>query len=307
MPSAPIIKYGNDLITPQVQPGWTVDTDGFGLLQSTVMFKMARINLGIFTTIFYRGASHPDANYTQLKMWRATMTEEKGETVMVRADYCGLDSNVSERGYSDPQIQMTSAAASESIQSHPNFFHHYCTSIGGSSPLAGPPPAGGGFEPDTFLNPNRALWTPKVAGAGSVNNCQFIGFIPPQSDSLDQTPNIKAGVRSYYKPQLNLRVLFYMNTEDDALELASYVGWITTGTKFKLPNAYKRLGKPSADGGFAGGINYEEEWKTLIKPNFLVTNCSVELYGTIYKVTADLMLSGIGGFDPDIYPVISES
>jgi hypothetical protein len=303
----PIIKYGNDLLLAKVQPGWTVDSDGFGLLQSTVTFKMARVLADTFTATFSRGASHPIAGFTQLKLWRVVMTEEKGEVVTIRADYCGLDLSVSERGYTEPQIQMTSAAASESIQSHPNFFNHYCTSIGGSSPLAGPPPPGGGFEPDTFLNPNRALWTPKVAGAGSVNNCQFIGFIPPQTDSLDQTPNIKAGVRSYYKPQLNLRVLFYINTEDSALELASYVGWITTGTKFKLPNAYKRLGKPSADGGFAGGINYTSEWKNNIKPNFLVTNCSVELYGTIYKVTADLMLSGLGGWDPDIYPVIAES
>lgn len=302
-----IIKYGNDLLTEKVQPGWTIDSDGFGLLQSSVTFKMSRVYLGTFTTQFYRGAPHPSPLYPQLKMWRANLTEEKGDIITVRADYCGLDASVLERGYTNPQIQMTSGASSESIQSHPNFFDHYCTSIPGSSPLAGPPPTNGGYEPDTFLNPNRACWTPKTGGNGFINNSQFIGFLPPQSDSDDTTPNIKAGVRSYYKPQLTLRVLFYMNNQNDALTLASYVGWITTGTTFKLPNDYKRLGKPSDGGGYPGGLKYAAPWSTFVNPNFLVTNCSVELYGLTYKVSADLMLSGLGGWDPDIYPVISES
>ena len=35
-----------------------------------------------------------------------------------------------------------------------------------------------------------------------------------------------------------------------------------------------------------------------------IPNCSVEQFGGIYKVTADLMLSGIAGWDRDIYPNI---
>jgi hypothetical protein len=37
--------------------------------------------------------------------------------------------------------------------------------------------------------------------------------------------------------------------------------------------------------------------------NYLCTNASVEVYGGLYKVQADLMMSGIIGWDPDIYPL----
>lgn len=303
----PIIKYGNDLLTEKVQPGWTIDSDGFGLLQSSVTFKMARVYLGTFTTQFYRGQSHPSPLYPQLKLWRAVLTEEKGEIITVKADYCGLDASVSERGYTVPQVQMTAAAASESIQSHPNFIRINCTSIAGSlpsqKPLAGYPPAAGGYVKDPVNNPFRAAWTPKTAGGGALNNCQFIAFLPNQ-ETDDITPNIKAGIKSYYKPQNTLRVLTYYSNAETALGLSSYVGWVTTGDAYALPNDYKRLGKPQEDGGYPGGMNYAPEWKNRVKPNFLVTNCSVELYGTIYKVTTDLTLSGLGGWDPDVYPVI---
>ena len=62
MPSPPIIMYGNDLATEAVQPGWTIESDGFGLLQSTVTFKWAdtTAHRTDFAAHFYRGASHPD-------------------------------------------------------------------------------------------------------------------------------------------------------------------------------------------------------------------------------------------------------
>ena len=315
MPTPPpaTIKYGNDLATEAVQPGWTIESDGFGLLQSTVTFKWAdtTAHRTDFAAHFYRGASHPDDIYKDiLKLYRATMTVDKGKVITVRADYCGIASAYTELGHTYPQVQMTSAAAAESIQSHPNFININCTSIAGSltpqKPLAGYPPVDGGYLDDPVNNPFRAAWTPKVAGGGLINNCQFIGFLPNQK-TTDTSVNIKAGIKSYYKPQNTLRVLTYYSNVDTALELSSYVGWVTNGTKFNLPSEYKRLGKPQSEGGYAGGMNYTATWLASIKPNFLVTNCSVELYGTIYKVTTDLTVSGLGGWDKDVYPVITES
>jgi hypothetical protein len=310
MPSPPIIKYGDDLNTKKVQPGWTIESDGFGLLQSSVTFKLKRgdSHLGNFSNEFARGDAHPDPAYSAyLKLFRASLVCDKTDVLTIRADYCGIDPGRSEIGYTNPQVMMTSAAASESIQSHPNFIRINCTSIVGSlpsqKPLAGYPPPNGGYVDDSVNNPFRAAWTPKVAGTGLINNCQFIAFLPNQK-AEDTTPNIKAGIKSYYKPQNTLRVLTYYTSETTALGLSSYVGWVTTGTTYALPENYKKLGKPQEDGGFPGGMNYVPEWKNRVKPNFLVTNCSVELYGTIYKVTTDLTLSGLGGWDPDVYPVI---
>lgn len=292
-----IIKYGNDLIIPKVQPGWTIESDGFGLLQSTVMFKMAKANMSALTALFPRGSDHPSSAYTQLKLWRVSATAEEGDVVNVRAEYCGLASEVLERGYTDPQVQMTGAAASESIQAHPNFVRINCTSLGEPgtiTPLAGYPPLGGGLGD----NPNRPCWAVQPAGGGNLNNIQFIGFLPNQTED-DVSPNIKAGIKSYYKPQNTLRVLIYFNSQEAALDRASLVGWVTNGNSFYLPAGYKQL----ATGGFAGTFYYTDEWNDKINKSFLVTNCSVELFGTIYKVTADLMLSGISGWDKDLYPV----
>jgi hypothetical protein len=182
-------KYGDDLETPIVQTGWTIDSDGFGMLQSTVKFKWAKTYVAQFPEWFHRGRSHPDSNYSQLKLFKATMTEGKGEVIEISAEYCGLATNgggestinYNSRGYSDPQIMMTGAAASESIQAHPNFVHVNILNFGDVPPLAGPPPALGGFDDNLTTNPNRAAWTPKVAGTGLINNSQFIGFLPNQS------------------------------------------------------------------------------------------------------------------------------
>lgn len=307
MPDPTIIKYGNDLLIEKVQPGWTVDSDGFGMLQSSVTFKLSRAYIGTFANIFARGTSHPSQDYNQLKLWRATMTEEKGEVITIKADYCGLSKsgggalgiNYDSRGYSDPQVMMTGAAASESIQAHPNFIRVNILNFGDVAPLAGPPPENGGFDPEPTTNPNRALWTPRVAGAGSVNNCQFIGFLPNQSADDIGRPNIKAGIKSYYKPQNTLRVLIYFNQESEALDRASIVGFVTNGNAFHLPEEYKQL----ATGGYAGAFDYTPEWGDFINKSFLVTGTSVERFGSLWKVTADLMLSGMGGWDKDIYPI----
>ena len=293
-----IIKYGNELSDPIVQPGWTVKSDGFGMLQSTVKFRWSKDYLDSFTSNFARGNPHPDTNYSQLKLFEATMTVGKGDVLDVTAEYCGLDDFYNSRGYSEPQVMMTGASAAESIQAHPNFIYVNCLNFGDVNPLAGPPPAEGGFDSNLTTNPNRALWTPKVAGTGSVNNCQFIGFLPNQSET-DDTPNIKAGIKSYYKPQNTLRVLLYFNSENQALDRASSVGFTTNGNAFHLPDAYKQL----ATGGYADSFQYVEAWDQKINKSFLVTSASVERFGSMWKVTADLMLSGLGGWDKDIYPL----
>lgn len=308
--SLTIVKYGDELISPKVQQGWTVDSDGFGMLQSTVRFKWKKSMIGQFAAYFHRGISHPDSNYDQLKLFRATMTEGKGEIIDIVAEYCGLakngggeaEVNYDERGYSDPQVMMTSSAASESIQAHPNFITINCTSLapaGPIQPLAGPPPPPeyNGFDPSLLTNPNRAAWTPRVAGGGITNNYQFIGFLPNQTTS-DATPNIKAGIKSYYKPQNTLRVLIYFKSKSEALNRSSLVGWVTNGNSFYLDDDYKKF----ATGGYTGELIYTENWRSQIHRSFLVTNASVERFGSIWKVTADLMVSGMGGWDISLYP-----
>ena len=79
------------------------------------------------------------------------------------------------------------------------------------------------------------------------------------------------------------------------------MGWTTNGSLFNLPAEYKKL---AAATQYPGNFTYITEYEAKINRSFLITNCSVERFGYVYKVTADLMLSGIAGWDKDIYPKV---
>lgn len=308
MASPTRIGYGDDLTVPVPQAGWQVEADGFGLLQAQVKFKWTNSEMQNFTTVFAKGTTFGSlvtagpANLSQLAIWRANYVYEKTDVITVTADFCGIDPLVSGGTKTITQVIMSGSTASEPIEHHPNFL--VVNSPTGNPPLgnvlAGFPPVGG-WEPSAAANPNRALWTPKVASNGAVQAQQFVGFLPNQD--VNEYPdhiNIKAGIKNYYKPTNTLRCLFYVNNEATAVGFASYVGWNTNGTLYQLPDSYKAL----VTGAYGGSFLYTDAYLAKINRGFLITSCSVEQFGGIYKVTADLMMSGISGWDKDIYPQI---
>lgn len=298
--SSTLVKYGDNLADPQVIPGWTVDVDGYGLVQSQVKFAWQGEKADTFAAYFYRGRSHPSLTYSYLKLVKANMSFGKGGVLNITADYIGIDPLINGGNFTNPIMSMTGASSSEDITHHPNFYKLNCLNIGGSGvPLAGPPPAAGGFEADLTANPNRALWTPRVQNTGATNNCQFVAFLPAQKST--EPVNIKAGVKSYYKPQNTVRMTKYYSSLYDAMNIASYVGWIMDAQLTGMPDEYIDLTKEI----YGGAFHYTAEYEGKINRTFLMTSCSVEQFGTIYKVNNDFMLSGITGWDPDIYPYYS--
>jgi len=299
------IDFGNDLLLKTLQPGWTVESDGFGLLQSRCIFKMDLAEvIDVFAySQFKRGDRHPYLDsYPTLKLYKASYVTDQNGVATVTAEYCGVDYFQHPDGITTTQCAMVGSSASEDIAHHPNFIRSNCTSGGLGAALAGPPNG----SPNGLYN--NALWTPVTNTVVSYQ--QFVGFAPSQTDDVTKI-NIKAGVKSYYKPQITVRVLFYVQKDEEAttqavaLNYASYVGWVTDGSLFNLPIPFVRLTKgPDEAGGYDGSFEYEEKYEDLIRRDFLVTNCSVELFGTTCKITADLMLSGISGWDKDIYPKV---
>jgi hypothetical protein len=243
-----------------------------------------------------------------MKIWKANMVYEKANVLTVTADFCGIDPNVNSGTKTITQVVMSGSTASEPIEHHPNFLVVNSPTgippLGGvnEEPLAGWPPVSG-WEEDVGLNPNRALWTPKVVSGGALQGQQFVGFLPNQKIEEYEAGNIniKAGIKNYYKPSNTLRCLFYVNNEATAVGFASYVGWNTNGNLYQLPDSYKGL----ATGSYGGSFIYTALYLSKINRGFLITSCSVEQFGGIWKVTADLMLSGISGWDKDIYPMIT--
>ena len=309
MASPTTIGYGNNLINPIAQPGWQVEADGFGLIQAQVKFKWTNSQIPGFTTTFAKGTTFQSlvgvitpSSLAQLKLWKANYVYEKNNVITVTADFCGIDPTVNSGQFSNMQMVMTGATASEPIEHHPNFLVRNCISISPGNVLAGFPSASG-WDPDIATNPNRALWTPKVANNGATQGQQFVGFLPNQgaAEYAAGNINIKAGIKNYYKPSLTLRGLWYQASEVAALDLASYVGYCTDGSDMGMPEAYQKLAK---NNGYSGNFQYTSLFESKINRTFLITSCSVEQFGGIYKISMDFTMSGISGWDPDVYPAM---
>jgi hypothetical protein len=309
-----VIKYGDDLNDPIPQPGWQIESDGFGLLQAQVKFKWDKSQRGNFTTKFARGVTLGslitplDTEYVNLGLWRANMITDKGEVLIVTADFCGIDIGFNGGTRTYPIVAATGGASSEPIEHHPNFLTTNCISgtWNANQPVLAGWPSAAGWDPSISTNPNRALWTPKVAAQGAIQGQQFVGFLPNQTiaEYTAGNINVKAGIKNYYKPQMTLRVLQYLSSEEEAMDMASYIGWNNDGSIVNLPENFKKFAKSTA--GWAGTPVYQGIYASRINTGFLITNTSIELFGNIWKVTADLMLSGIAGWDPDIYPSIAD-
>jgi hypothetical protein len=309
MPSLTVKPFGNNLVSPIPQPGWQIEADGFGLLQAQVKFKWDAAQANNFTTTFAKGTTFQSlvpgapSKFSNLKVWKSNMVYDKANVLTVTADFCGIDPDISGGTKTITQVIMSGSTASEPIEHHPNFLKVFCPTGSPvlSKVLAGFPSASG-WDPNPVTNPNRALWRPAVAAGGATQAFQFVGFLPNQKEAeLAQGGiNIKAGIKNYYKPSNTLRCLFYVSDETVAVTYASYVGWNTNGGLYSLPSAYIGL----ATGQYGGSFIYTAEFLAKINRGFLVTACSVEQFGGIWKVTADLMLSGISGWDKDVYPAI---
>ena len=273
---------------------WTIQHDGFGLVTMQLKFTADSDKSYQIATDFKRGDAPPIIGLEHMTLHKAVATSNNG-ICTVMADYCGID------GASDStitQVQVSSATSQEAIETHPNFTKVQCVKIGdGQTPLAGPAKYVYDNEDDETINPNKAHFSVVTTASGQLTQYQFVAFLPSREPS--DPVNLKAGIRAYFKPGVTLRCLAYTNDADTAKLTIRRVGWANLGNigAIVLPPPYNSL---------------LEDFDTdlpLTLPDglernrtYLCTNASVEVYGGLYKVQADLMMSGIIGWDTDIYP-----
>jgi len=96
----------------QVQPDWTIEDDGFGLLTSRVTF------VGDASAASSRPKkldAHPQDN--RLQCHKSAVTITAGKKCLVVADYVGLSSGVK----TDYQWTFDAAGGTQAIQSHPYY------------------------------------------------------------------------------------------------------------------------------------------------------------------------------------------
>lgn len=291
------ITHGKDP-AGYLQPDYQFSHNGYGLLQLSANFVFESSYAGQSTKYFPRGSSLNIVNGYDLGKalmgypWTCVKSEETGrdgQIIYVKAFFAAIEPDKGD--FTETEAAMTSAVVSEPIESHPNFTKVQATGIGdGETPLGGiwvdgvPPTI-----PDDVNNKFRALWQKTVNVQVGAESYNFVGFAPADST---KTPNRKAGVRSWMRPSITLKLTSYTTNATNSANACSYVGMIVKdGVDFlRIPEAYKGIG---ANGLYGLIVGEQRDW--------LVTNANMEVFGGLYKVQADLLLSGVLGWDKDIY------
>lgn len=282
-----------------LQPDFKESGNGYGLLQLTANFAFDSEVAGTIGLIFRRGAEFPGGvgdvgTALAEQSWtciRHEVTGREGNVIYVSAQYAAIDKNIG-GDQTETEATITSAVVSEPIESHPNFTKIQCKSLG-AKPLGGTwtdkiPPG----PDEKAKNEYRANWAPISSPTPGVVQYNFAGFLPSNSN---EEANRKAGVRSWMRPSITMKLTSYMTSADYAQSVVASVGGTTTsqvGTVV-IPDCYKQV-NALAQGmwGYDGAKSF----------NWLVTGSNMEVYGGLYKVTADMLLSGVVGWDNDIYP-----
>lgn len=302
-------NFGNELQGWTMQPDYRMTHNGYGLLQLTATFAADGAFAGQSTTYFKRGDFLPDASRAAFQSlgeqtWTCIKADESGKDldhVFVTGQYAAIDKDVNGGIITETEATINASAVSEPITSHPNFTKRQLPQLGGTKPLGGVPPVSKlnpGVLGDEINNPYRAKWIPSQTG--QVASYQFVDFLPAQR--LEDPINIKAGIKSYFRPSITMRLTGYTTSAVAAVDTVKYVWWsTTTGVGIlTIPDIYKGI--------LNDNLVIESDDPQIKKgKNWLITGSNMEVYGGLYKVTADLMLSGIAGWDRDIYPKLTQT
>jgi len=264
-----IVKTGNALASPQLQPGAKFTQDGYGLTVGTLTFKVDKTGS---SASFYRGASCPITAFSYCKMHKASVDIGALDLDTWTAEYVGIAGG---SATTEPQITGSQGLTSEHITTHPNFFE-VATALGFSgSPIAGVGtgsiatpayPLVAGTNPAEYAGNNGATFEAAVGR-------KFLGF--KKSEFKDFY-----GKTNYLAPQCSISGIFYTTT-------ASIVN-----------DHRNAVGKTSGNGTFAGKKLVPDYMGTSFtisgKNQLLLAQVSFEDFGLLYKVQYELRFNREG-------------
>jgi len=259
------IANGNGLDPALLQPGFSVQSDGFGLLTSTCTFK-ADFSVDASAT-FPRGATHPDSAYSFLKAHKWSVSYDTLNIATIKVDYVGIDTSVNSGNRTNANTAAANGLTAQNITSHPNFFTAQTGFIGA---IAGPAPytedTAGVYAPAIgnghgFMGLNGSCFEKESGG-------RFVGFVDPQYKSLYGKTQYLATTTTYsgtvyYGDATNVQALFLLL--GTATQTASW------GTEFPLLPAWAPIGTVSG----VGHCN-------------LLSQANVEEFGSLFKVSYEI-------------------
>ena len=288
-----IIATGNSLVTPILQAGWSLVSDGFGLITSVTVFK------GDTTTevdaFLVKGSNHPDSAYTFLKLDKWRISWDSLDICTITVDYVGIDTAVNLGVRTNPSISGSNGLTSENITSHPNF-KTYNTLF--SSVIAGAPTytqsdkgplvdikVNGGVA-TVALSVGTAITGKQQSFVGqngacfeSSNGGRFIGFVDPAFPSLYGRTNYLATTTTYTG-------LVYSKTLVDVQALLALLNSASSTLSwgiFKLLPVWAPVGTVAG----VGHVN-------------LLSQINVQEFGSLYKINYEIRYQKFG-WDSKVY------
>ena len=288
-----IVATGNNLTTDKIQPGWTVVTDGFGLVTASATYKLDWAASAAALTA--RGTAFGQAGYTYLKAHKASISFDNLQYQTVKVDYVGIDPTVNGGNRTNPNTSAANGLTAENITSHPNFFTA-AEGYGGTA-LAGLPADFGGAYNDSTLGPPVTVISqeegPNLGKPVVVPSCEgnygacfetgmggrFIGFVDPDYPDIYGKTQYLARTTTYsgvcyYSDASFVQALYLL--------LGSATATNQWGSEFPLIPAWGPTGV-----GTHGNQN-------------LLSQVNVEEYGSLFKVMYEIRYSK-EGWPLDVY------
>jgi len=259
------IDNGSDLSSSLLQPGFSVQSDGFGLITSSCTFK-ADFSVDA-SSVFARGATHPDTAFDFCKAHKWSVSYDSLHLQTIKVDYVGIDPSINGGERTNPNTSAANGLTAQNLTSHPNFFDAQSGFIGA---LAGPAP----YTEDT-----SGTFAPAIGGGhgfmGLNGSCfekasggRFIGFVDPQYKSLYGKTQYLATTTTY------TGVIYFA----DASNVQALYALLGTATKTNSWGSSFPLLPSWAPVGTVSGIGHCN----------LLSQANVEEFGTLYKVNYEI-------------------
>jgi hypothetical protein len=261
------IEKGSSLRTPLLQPGYSIDNDGYGLLTCTATYKVD----GDRKKDIARGtAFEPDP---RLKCHKTSISYGPLGVATITAQYCGIANG----DWTEPNVSGSSSLSTEPLTSHPNFF----------TDIAGPSPYTSTASPDGTNAPAFAGLNGAIFGNDGVapNKPLFKGFFGTANS--DEKKLFKR--TAYLAPTSTFNGVLYTTKAANVVTMRSFVGKCIharapQGFRFMLP-AY-----------FGDEFKAKDE-----DPQLMISSVGFEDYGLLYKLTYELRFNAEGYLSPLIY------
>lgn len=255
------VSRGDPLTSLVLQPGWTIEEDGFGLLTSRLVFVTGHGSDSDSSPLILedapkRGDTHPKDS--RLSCHRTTATLNANGLAVITSEYIGIAAG----NMTSPEVSGRANTSQEPIATHPDFADR----IGGTEAS---PKNGAQFSNGAFV---RFAYDP------------------------DANPN-KEGVRSYLNPGFGISGHFYTSDITLARGLKNSLG-MTSGSGIfsgvQLLGGLGNINGQTSDSWY-GNWTTSDEYDQL-----MLTGMAIDFFGTLVKVSYDITYQR-WGWDPDIY------